>query len=325
MNPVPFDLESGWLLVAAGFFLAGLGFLLAVRALGLFGQKFRSAGGIESDAILLAGLLLVFLVAYLGRFTMLSLLAVIPIGFASSASALHAARYRRSRHRLVPLWHVVPLVVAGLGVGLVSVWVVDASGLWDAGYFMPREVSGSVLFGAVGLTMVVLGVVLTGLDRGVGLGRGQIVVASVQVIVIGGVIAVDLWVLPDRPPFWDPQIVGEIRWMGRPPPWVGSRGESLQIELLFQPKRGTAKGVVVLLDPGSLDVVETDPGFYAVTEGRYVWRYTTLGREQVGRVEVRLRMPEKQDLEQQTFRIYLYYAYTNEEPVLLDNQTIATG
>jgi len=325
MNPVPFDLESGWLLVAAGFFLAALGFLLAVRALGLFGHKSGTAEGIESDAVLLAGLLPVFLVAYLGRFTMLSLLAVIPIGIASFASALHAARYRRSRQRLVPLWHVVPIVVAGLGAGLVCVWVVDASALWDAGYFMPREVSGSGLFGAVGLAMIVLGAVLVGLDRGAGSGRGQIVVASVLVIVVVGLIAVDLWVLPDRPPFWGPQIVGEIRWVGRPPLWVGSGGESLQIELFFQPKRGTAKGVIVLLDPGSLDVVEADPGFHAVTEGRYVWRYTTLGREQVGRVEVRLRMPGTEDVEQQTYRICLFYAYTGEGPVLLDNQTIVTG
>lgn len=130
---------------------------------------------------------------------------------------------------------------------------------------------------------------------------------------------------------YEPELEGEMEWImeypeeyiehgGNRSKWTTYQVKKEDIELIFKPKKGTAKGVSILLELGEVDFTEANET-WTEREGRYQWRFTTLDEERA--IKVTIMAPQLSGgVNESTYDIKMFYAYTNEEPVSLDNETL---
>jgi len=131
---------------------------------------------------------------------------------------------------------------------------------------------------------------------------------------------------------YEPPLEGHMIWVeeypdeyvshgGNRSDWTSYQVKKENIDLVFSPKKGkTAKGVSILLDLGEIDFTEANET-WTEREGRYQWRFTTLKGQKAIRVTIMCpQLPENQNIS--TYDVKMFYAYTNEEPVSLDNETL---
>jgi hypothetical protein len=144
---------------------------------------------------------------------------------------------------------------------------------------------------------------------------------SAIVLIIGSGVLWFTWpYLFHRAPYiYEPEMIGHIqvgaeaeegRRLVRP-------GSRTPVELSFETRKGTARGVKIILDLGGLDLLGASQD-WSITEGKYVWRYTSIRK---GAINLTMQTPVEHGVEH---TIRLWYAYTNEDPVSVDNQTILT-
>lgn len=156
--------------------------------------------------------------------------------------------------------------------------------------------------------------------------RRIVLIIMLMILLVTGIFLWGLYLYLTRSStpeyFLIPEIEGRIEIPAGVPlkdSWVFQPGDDVAMSLVFETKKGTAKGLMILLDSGGLGIVEAVPSSYTMREGNYVWRYKVLGKEEVGRIDLVIRIPEVEDAE---YQIRLYYANTNEDPVPLDNETV---
>ena len=127
------------------------------------------------------------------------------------------------------------------------------------------------------------------------------------------------YLFPRTPWLYEPEIIGniDIKAETAEGKWVVRPGSRISIELVFHTRKGTAKGISIILELGELGLLNACSG-WSVIEGRYLWRYTSI-RE--GRINLTVEIPIDQGVEH---KVRLWYAYTNEDPVSIDSQTILT-
>ncbi len=130
---------------------------------------------------------------------------------------------------------------------------------------------------------------------------------------------------------YEPELEGHMVWImeypdeykefgGNRSKWTSYQVKKEDIELVFAPKKGTAKGVSILLELGEIDFTEANET-WTEREGRFQWRFTTLDAQ--GAIKVTIMCPQlPANVNESTYDVRLFYAYTNEEPVSLDNQTL---
>ncbi len=130
---------------------------------------------------------------------------------------------------------------------------------------------------------------------------------------------------------YQPPLEGYMEWImeypdeyvefgGNRSKWTSYQVKKEDIELIFKPKKGTAKGVSILLELGEVDFTEANET-WTEREGRYQWRFTTLKGERAIRVTIMCpQLPA--NVNQSTYDVKMYYAYTNQDPVSLDNKTL---
>jgi hypothetical protein len=130
---------------------------------------------------------------------------------------------------------------------------------------------------------------------------------------------------------YEPELEGYMEWImeypeeyvefgGNRSKWTTYQVKKEDIELIFKPKSGTAKGVSILLELGEIDFTEANET-WTEREGKYQWRFTTLKEESAIKVTIMApQLPE--GFNQSTYDVRMWYAYTNEDPVSLDNKTL---
>jgi hypothetical protein len=130
---------------------------------------------------------------------------------------------------------------------------------------------------------------------------------------------------------YEPELEGHMEWImeypdeyiefgGNRSTWTSYQVKKEDIELIFEPPKGTAKGVSILLELGEVDFTEANET-WTEREGRYQWRFTTLNGPRA--IKVTIMCPQlPAGLNQSTYDIKMFYAYTNEQEVSLDNQTL---
>ena len=130
---------------------------------------------------------------------------------------------------------------------------------------------------------------------------------------------------------YEPELEGNMEWImeypdeyiehgGNRSKWTTYQVKKEDIELIFNPKKGTAKGVSILLELGEVDFTEANET-WTEREGRYQWRFTTLKEPRA--IKVTIMAPQLPGgVNESTYDIKMFYAYTNEDPVSLDNQTL---
>ncbi len=132
--------------------------------------------------------------------------------------------------------------------------------------------------------------------------------------------------------FYQPPLEGHMIWVeeypeeyvshgGNRSDWTSYQVKKENIDLVFEPVKGrTAKGVSILLDLGEIDFVEANET-WTEREGKFQWRFTTLKGKRAIRVTIMCpQLPEGVNVS--TYDVRMYYAYTNEPPVSLDNETL---
>ncbi len=130
---------------------------------------------------------------------------------------------------------------------------------------------------------------------------------------------------------YEPELEGHMEWVMEYPDeyeefggnrsiWTSYQVKKENIDLVFEPVKGQAKGVSILLELGEIDFTEANET-YTEREGKYQWRFTTLEEKQAIRVTIMCpQLPA--EVNQSTYDVRMYYAYTNEDPVSLDNKTL---
>lgn len=157
---------------------------------------------------------------------------------------------------------------------------------------------------------------------------GILVVAVILLLIAAwGIFTKTNWISRwlNQPPVeghmnWVKEYPDEYKPIGNRSEWTSYQVKKEDIELVFKPKRGTAKGVSILLELGEVDFTEANET-WTEREGRYQWRFTTLKDERA--IKVTIMCPQlPSGVNESTYDIRLYYAYTNENPVSLQNQTL---
>lgn len=187
---------------------------------------------------------------------------------------------------------------------------------------------------AVGAGLVWLGVMLrlrSCTARGVTVSSRRIAIIAMSILSATLILVfLDYY---DLPPFRDPrgdgllepEIGGHMGLEGgteRGDTWVLGPSSEAIVTLSFGPKKGVAKGVSVLLET-DLTVLGAVPNWTSIREGRYQWRFTSLPGKETGRIQVKIAAFRGEDEEdEQDGYLVLYYAYTNEDPVIIANKTI---
>lgn len=130
---------------------------------------------------------------------------------------------------------------------------------------------------------------------------------------------------------YEPELEGNMEWImeypdeyiefgGNRSKWTTYQVKKEDIELIFKPVKGTAKGVSILLELGEVDFTEANET-WTEREGRYQWRFTTLNEQRA--IKVTIMAPQlPAGVNQSTYDIKMFYAYTNEDEVSLDNRTL---
>ncbi len=130
---------------------------------------------------------------------------------------------------------------------------------------------------------------------------------------------------------YEPEVTGHMEWImeypeeykefgGNRSKWTSYQVKKENLDLIFEPVKGKAKGVSILLELGEIDFTEANET-WTEREGKYQWRFTTLDSQRAIRVTIMCpQLPEGAN--QSTYDVKMYYAYTNEDPVSLDNRTL---
>ena len=100
--------------------------------------------------------------------------------------------------------------------------------------------------------------------------------------------------------------------------WVVSPSSNVSMELVFETEKGAAKGLSIIFDLGDLDLIHASANF-TMREGRYAWRFAAIRGNEVGRIRLTATVPE---IEGVRYQIHMWYAYINEDIVLIDSHTI---
>lgn len=282
--------------------------------------------------LLLVGLLSCLSLVFLTCCGPMTLLAVLPVAYYSLLLANYAACLRERDGAELDLSTAVggfaaaAVTVLGLLL-LIMLWDRSLSGFESFARFV-----AAIAFGACGIVLVALGpayfriegIPLVPLQRKVPYdGPGRRVVIALMVVISASLLSLYLlfpYAFWERTPWITPEIEGTMTvdagFDGAE--WVAPPGSDLNILLYFHAGSGTAKGVSILLLAPDLEVINASRE-WTVREEAYLWRYTTIDSRVAEVLDITVRLPEMKGSRHEVLALY---AYTNEEPKILDNKTI---
>ncbi len=263
----------------------------------------------------------------------MTLLAVLPVAYYSLLLADSSARLgKRDGEELDLQTALVGFAAAGLTVlGLFMLAM-----LWNrflSGFESFFRFVAAVAFGLCGFVLVVSGPAYFRL-KGIPLvplgwrvqqhGPGRRAVVALVIVISVSLMSLYLlfpYAFWGRTPFWvlpeiDGTMIFDAEFDGAA--WVAPPGSDLDIILYFRADSGLAKGVSILLLAPDLEVVNASRE-WTVREDFYAWRYKTVDSRVAEDLDITVSLPEAKGLR---YEMLAYYAYTNGEPRILDNETI---
>jgi len=101
--------------------------------------------------------------------------------------------------------------------------------------------------------------------------------------------------------------------------WIVAPGGNLTMRIIFQPKKGLAKGVSILLRTYGLELAGSNPFYHGIFDETYRWRYTTVKKGAPETINLALRIP---NVEESRYVVRFWYEYTNMNPASLANVSL---
>ncbi len=153
---LPLNHMSEWFPLLSVFLLVALGYALAAALTGLLGSTGQKIGW-RTRGILLTGLCAVLVITYVGRRTVFTLPALLPVAYMALILAHHTEVLRRRWDTCLSLPKVAAGFVVALMMAMGSVMVGGVIDPWGWNSISSRELPGVILFGLAGFGMILLG------------------------------------------------------------------------------------------------------------------------------------------------------------------------